>query len=414
MSAIPISLDDVRLAAQRGRDVVRHTALLRSDTFSAMAGCTVYLKAENLQVTGSFKIRGAINKMATFTPEQRARGVVAASMGNHAQGVAYAATHFGIRSTIVMPVAAPLSKYNATRNYGATVILHGDSIEECLVEAQRVVRETGAILIHAYDDWEIIAGQGTLGLEVLADLPDADAIVAPIGGGGLISGIAIAAKALRPELRLIGVQAAGCASFPVALAAGAPLPLGTASTIADGIRVKQPGEKTFAVVRALVDEVVTVDDEAISLAIVQLLERRKLVVEGAGASSLAALLYGAHGLPREAKAVAVLAGGNIDITLIGRIIDYGLAIFGRYLMLEVTVPDTPNQLTRVLQICGDLGANISQVEHFRGEMHVPVGYTRILISMETRDAPHQASIVGALHERGYLVRQISPGATIGG
>lgn len=414
MSAIPISIDDIRLAAERGRDVVRHTALLRSDTFSAMAGCTVYLKAENLQATGSFKIRGAINKMASFTPEQRARGVVAASMGNHAQGVAYAATHFGIRSTIVMPLTAPLSKYNATRNYGADVILYGDSIEECLVEAQRVVRETGAVLIHAYDDWEIIAGQGTLGLEVLADLPDADAILVPVGGGGLISGVAIAAKALRPDIRIIGVQAAGCASFPAALAAGAPVPLGTASTIADGIRVKQPGEKTFDVVRALVNQVMTVDDEAISLAIVQLLERRKLVVEGAGASSLAALLSRNHGLPRAARTVAVLAGGNIDVTLIGRIIDYGLAIFGRFLMIEVTVPDTPNQLANVLQVCGEMGANISQIEHFRGEMYIPVGYTRILIGMETRDAQHQASVVHTLRERAYIVRQISPGETVGG
>ncbi|MCA1599825.1 MAG: threonine ammonia-lyase, partial [Chloroflexi bacterium] len=331
MPDFPVTLDDVRRAAALGAGVVRRTPLFDSGTFSEMAGCKVYLKAENLQVTGSFKIRGALNKMAQLTDEERARGVVAASMGNHAQGVAYAATHFGIRSTIVMPVAASLSKYRATQRYGAEVILHGESLDESMEEAERIVRETGAVFVHPYDDWDIIAGQGTLALEILAELPDADALVVPLGGGGVMAGMAIAAKALRPDIRLIGVQAAGCASFPSALAAGRPVRLATASTIADGIRVKQPGLKTFEVVRELVDDVLTVDDEAISLSIVQLLERRKLVVEGAGATSLAALIYGTHNLPPDAKAVAVLCGGNIDVTLIGRIIDYGLAIFGHML-----------------------------------------------------------------------------------
>jgi threonine dehydratase len=411
VSRFPITLDDVRQAAERMRDVVRPTPLLRSDSFSAMAGCTVYLKAENLQVTGSFKIRGAANKLACLSPEERARGVVAASMGNHAQGVAYAATHFGVHATVVMPAIAPLSKYRATQSYGAEVILHGDSFEESLAEAQRIVRETGAVFIHAYDDWDIIAGQGTLALDILQELPDADALLVPLGGGGLIAGMAIAARAVHPRMRLIGVQAAGCASFPAALAAGAPIALEQASTIADGIRVKQPGYKTFAVIRALVDDVLMVDDEAISLALVQLLERRKLVVEGAGAASLAALIYGAHGLPRAARAVAVLGGGNIDVTLIGRMINYALAIFGRFLMVQITMPDTPGQLTRALQICSELGANISQVEHFRGEMHIPVGLTSVLLSMETRDAAHQDAIVAALRERGYPVRQVSPSST---
>jgi len=408
VSRFPITLDDVRQAAERMRDVVRPTPLLRSDSFSAMAGCTVYLKAENLQVTGSFKIRGAANKIACLSPEERARGVVAASMGNHAQGVAYAAAHLGVHATVVMPAIAPLSKYHATQSYGADVILHGDSFEESLAEAQRIVRETGAVFIHAYDDWDIIAGQGTLALDILQELPDADALVVPLGGGGLIAGMALAARAVRPRMRLIGVQAAGCASFPAALAAGAPIALEQAGTIADGIRVKH---KTFAVIRALVDDVLTVDDEAISLALVQLLERRKLVVEGAGAASLAALIYGAHGLPRAARAVAVLGGGNIDVTLIGRIITYALAIFGRFLMVQITMPDTPGQLTRALHICSERGANISQVEHFRGEMHIPVGLTSVLLSMETRDAAHQAAIVAALRERGYPVRQVSPSST---
>ena len=412
MPDFPVTLDDVRRAAALGAGVVRRTPLFDSGTFSEMAGCKVYLKAENLQVTGSFKIRGALNKMARLTDEERARGVVAASMGNHAQGVAYAATHFGIRSTIVMPVVASLSKYRATQRYGAEVILHGESLDESMEEAERIVRETGAVFVHPYDDWDIIAGQGTLALEILAELPDADALVVPLGGGGVMAGIAIAAKALRPDIRLIGVQAAGCASFPSALAAGRPVRLAAASTIADGIRVKQPGLKTFEVVRELVDDVLTVDDEAISLSIVQLLERRKLVVEGAGATSLAALIYGTHNLPPDAKAVAVLCGGNIDVTLIGRIIDYGLAIFGHMLTVEVTIPDTPKQLMRVLGICGDHGANILQVEHFRGEMFVPVGYTRVLLRMETRDAAHQQTIIATLREDGYQVRWSDPTASV--
>jgi len=409
VSPYPITLDDVHVAAERAAGVIRRTPLLHSHTFSAMAGCNVYLKAENLQVTGSFKIRGALNKMAALTPEQRARGVVAASMGNHAQGVAFAAAHFGIRSTIVMPTVAPLSKYQATRAYGAEVILHGDTLDECLAEAERLVRDTGAVFIHPFDDWDVIAGQGTLALEILAELPTADTLVIPAGGGGLLAGMAIAARALRPDVRLIGVQADGCAAFPASLAVNAPIHLPAATTIADGIRVQQPGHKTFQVVRELVDQVVTIDDAAISRTIVQLLERRKLVVEGAGATALAAMIYGACDLPREATAVAVLCGGNIDITVIGRMIEYGLATSGRLLMIEVTVADTPNQLARVLGTCGALGANILHVEHFRGEMYVPVGSTLVLLSLETRDAAHQESIVRALEERGYPLRRLGPG-----
>jgi threonine dehydratase len=405
VARFPITTDDIRLAAQRVQGVIRHTALVPSRAFGAMAGCRVYLKAENQQVTGSFKIRGALNKLASLSQEQRARGVVAASMGNHAQGVAFAARHFGVPATIVMPALAPLAKVRATEGYGARVVLHGDSVEACLVEAQRIAEETRACLIHPYDDWQIIAGQGTLALEILDELPDADALVVPMGGGGLMAGMALAAKAVRPQIRMIGVQASGSASFPSALAVGAPIPLQAASTIADGIRVKQPGERTFAVVRELVDEVLTVDDAAISLAIVQLLERRKLVVEGAGASSLAALLSAAHRLPPDAKAVAVLAGGNIDITLIGQIIDYSLAAMGRLLVVQVTMPDVPGQLVQALQVISAHGANISQIEHFRGELSIPVGFTRVLLRAETNDAAHQERIIATLEERGFPVRR---------
>jgi threonine dehydratase len=404
----PITLARIRQAHERLAGSIRHTPLLHSDSFSALAGCAVYLKAEYQQVTGSFKIRGALTKMAALTPKQRPRGVVAASMGNHAQGVAHAATRCGIRSTIVMPLSAPLAKYKATQGYGATVRLFGDSLEECVAEARRIESETGATFVHAYDDWDIITGQGTLALEILADLPDADALVVPIGGGGLMAGMALAARALRPDIRLIGVQALGCAAFPAALAAGAPIPLASANTIADGIRVKQPGEKTFPIVRDLVDAVVTVDDDAISRTIVQLVERRKLVVEGAGATGLAALLYARHGLPQDAKAVAVLSGGNIDVALMGRILNYGLAASGRLLTVEVTVPDTPNQLARLLITCGERGANITQVDHARGELAIQVGYTAIRITMETRDAPHQAEIRAALAASGWPVRQLAP------
>lgn len=408
MPELPVTLAAIRRAHKRIAGIARHTPLLRSHMFGEVAGCEVYLKAEYQQVTGSFKIRGALNRMAALTAKQRARGVVAASMGNHAQGVAFAASHFGIRSTIVMPHMAPLSKLRATQGYGATVAMHGESLEECVIEARRIERETGAIFVHAYDDWDIIAGQGTLALEVLDDLPDADALVVPLGGGGLLAGVAIAAKALRPGIRLIGVQAAGCAAFPAALAAGAPIALPSASTIADGIRVKQPGDKTFPIVRDLVDQVVTVDDEAISRTIVQLVERRKLVVEGAGAISLAALLTRTLDLPPAAKVVAVLSGGNIDVTLMGRILNYGLEASGRLLTIEATVPDTPNQLVRVLATCGQLGANITQVDHARGEMAIPVGYTAIRITMETRDTAHQAEIVAAIRAQGCPLRQIAP------
>jgi threonine dehydratase len=402
----PVSLETVRQAAGRFPSLVRHTPLLRSRSFDAQAGCQVYLKAENLQVTGSFKIRGAMNKMAALTPEARSRGVIAASMGNHAQGVAYAAREFGLAATILMPTLAPLSKIRATEGYGARVKLVGESIEECLAEAHRLAEQTGACLIHPFDDWDVIAGQGTLALEILADLPDADAVVVPIGGGGLLAGIA--AKALRPGIRLIGVQAAGCASYAAALATGRPRALTTASTIADGIRVRQAGELTFPVIRDLVDQVLTVDDAATSLAIVQLLERRKLVVEGAGASSLAALFSGKHGLPPDAKVVAVLCGGNIDILLIGQIIEYSLAALGRLLGLQVTIPDTPGQLVRALQVMGELGANIVQIEHYRGEVSIPVGFTQVLIRLETRDLAHQEGLMAALEQRGFAVRRVGP------
>lgn len=405
--SFPVTLATIREAAARFPAIVRHTPLLQSHSFGATAGCQVYLKAENLQIAGSFKIRGAMNKMATLTPAERERGVIAASMGNHAQGVACAARHYGIRATIVMPRLAPLVKVRATEGYGATVILHGDSLESSMVEARRIAEHTDACLIHPYDDWDIIAGQGTLALEILTDLPDADALLVPVGGGGLIAGMAIAAKAIRPCIRVIGVQASGCASFPAALAAGAPVSLSTATTIADGIRVKQPGERPFAVVRSLVDDVVTVDDSATSLAIVQLLERRKLVVEGAGAAGLAALLSCDLGLSPQSKAVAVLCGGNIDVLLIGQIIEYSLNALGRLLILQVTIPDTPGQLIRALQIAGDLGGNIVQIEHYRGELSIPVGFTQVLVRMETNDAAHQAAIMAALRERGFAVRQVT-------
>jgi len=411
--SFPISVDDIRRAAARIAPVVRQTPLWYSDSFSAAAGCQVYLKGENLQVTGSFKIRGASNRIALMTPEERTRGVVAASMGNHAQGVAYAARYYGVPATIVMPLVSSIGKYQATRAYGATVVLHGLSVEDCVVEARRIVEQSGAVFIHPYDDWDIIAGQGTLALEVLAQLPEADALVVPLGGGGLMAGMAIAAKALKPSIRLIGVQAAGCASFPAALAAGVPLRLDSASTIADGIRVMQPGLHTFEVVRELVDEVLTVDDEAITFAIVALLERRKLVVEGAGATSVAALVSAAHGLPRDAKAVAMLCGGNIDVTLIGRTISYGLAASGRFLTIEVEMPDTPGQLVRVLEALKLHGANIAQLEHFRGEMSIPVGYSRVMMSMETRDAAHQETIIAALQAYGYPLRRVSPQRIVG-
>jgi threonine dehydratase len=390
----------------RAQDVVRqhvyHTPLLHTRTLSSMTGATVYLKAENLQRAGSYKVRGATYKLSRLTPEERARGVIAASAGNHAQGVAIAARALDISCVIVMPATAPLAKVTATESYGAKVILAGATYNDAYERACEIQAETGAIYIHAFDDPDIIAGQGTVGLEILADLPDVEAIVAPIGGGGLISGIATAVKSLKPDVRVIGVEAAGAASMRDSLALGRLVKLEALSTVADGIAVKSPGERTFAIARKLVDEVVTVEDDDIIRTVLLLMERVKLVVEGAGAAAAAALLSGAVSLPGMRTAV-VLSGGNIDMNLVGRFIAHGLAIQGRYLALRTLLIDRPGELLRLLAVIAEQNVNVLDVAHHRAAPHAPIQHVEVSLTLETRNREHCDQLIQSLRDQGFPV-----------
>lgn len=396
----------------RAQDVIRshvyHTPLLPSRTLSAMTGATVYLKAENLQRAGSYKVRGATYKLSQLSERERARGVIAASAGNHAQGVAIAARTLGVACTIVMPATAPLAKITATESYGATVILAGATYNDAYERAKEIQAETGAIYIHAFDDPDIIAGQGTVGLEILADMPDVDAIVAPIGGGGLICGIATAVKALKPGVRVIGVEAAGAPGMRESLDAGHIVKVETVSTVADGIAVKAPGEYTFAITRSLVDDVVTVEDDDIIRTVLLLMERCKLVVEGAGAAGAAAMLSGAISLPG-ARTAVVLSGGNIDMNLVGRFIAHGLAIQGRYLALRSMVVDRPGELLRLLAVIADQKVNVLDVAHHRAAPHAPIQHVEVSLTLETRDREHCDQLIQSLREHGFpVVEEVSP------
>ena len=402
------SVTDVWRAQEVIRPHVYHTPLLPSRTLGAMSGAKVYLKAENLQRSGAYKLRGATYKLSRLTPEERARGVIAASAGNHAQGVAIAASALGVPCTIVMPTAAPLAKVTATQGYGATVVLAGDNYNEAYARAREIQAETGATYIEAYDDPDVIAGQGTLGLEILADLPDVEAIVAGIGGGGLISGIATAVKALKPDVRIIGVQAAGAASMRAALDAGAITTLPQINTIADGIATKAAGRHTFAIVRTLVDDVVTVDDEEIIHAVLLLLERCKLLVEGAGAVGVAALLSGRLDGLAGKRTVAVLSGGNIDMNLIGKFIQHGLSVQGRYLVVHTLLPDRPGELLRLLSLIADQNVNVLDVEHHRTGPRLPIQQVEVMLTLETRDRAHCDTLLDLLRSRGYAVEEAQP------
>ncbi|HLZ21482.1 MAG TPA: threonine ammonia-lyase [Ktedonobacterales bacterium] len=405
-------MTDVWRAQEVIRPHVYHTPLLPSRTLSAMSGVNVSLKAENLQRSGAFKLRGATYKLSRLSAEERERGVIAASAGNHAQGVAIAATALGISCTIVMPTAAPLAKITATEGYGATVVLAGDTYNEAYARSREIQAETGATYIHAYDDPDIIAGQGTLGLEILADLPEVEALVVGIGGGGLISGIATAVKALKPDVRIIGVEAAGAASMRAALDAGAIVTLPHINTIADGIATKVAGRYTLEIVRALVDEVVTVDDEEIIHAVLLLLERCKLLVEGAGAAGVAALLSGRLDLAGK-RTVAVLSGGNIDMNLIGKFIQHGLSVQGRYLVVHTLLPDRPGELLRLLSLIAEQNVNVLDVEHHRTGPRLPIQQVEVMLTLETRDRAHCDALLELLRERGYAVSEAQPNFDLG-
>ena len=366
--------------------------------------CRFYLKADCLQKTGAFKLRGAYYKLSTLTDEEKARGVIACSAGNHAQGVAFAARDMGIPATICIPAGAPLSKIEATRSYGANVVLVPGVYDDAHAEAVRLRDEQGLTFIHPFDDERVMAGQGTIGLEIAEQLPDVDAVLVPIGGGGLIAGVASALRQLKPACRIIGVQAAGAASMADSLRAGHILTLPEVHTVADGIQVKTPGEKTFAICREAVDEVVTVGEAEIASAILTVLERQKLMVEGAGAVGVAAAMYGELDL-RGKNVCALLSGGNLDVTMLERIITRGLAREGRTVGFSTVLPDRPRALAGLLGIVSELGANVLEVSHERSSLKADLGSTVVHLLVETRNRAHVDELFDALHREGYQLIQ---------
>jgi len=399
-SKLSIGLADVVAARERLGDAVYYSPCPHSRMLSALTGQQVYLKLENLQMTGSFKERGALNRIAKLTPEQAARGVIAASAGNHAQGVAYHATKRGIRAVIVMPLTTPLVKVTATRDFGAEVVLHGASYDEAYVEALRLCEEQGLTFIHPFDDPDVMAGQGTIGLELLEQVPQLEAVVVPIGGGGLIGGIACAIKESRPEIRIVGVQTAKLPSMAAAVEAHRPVTIDPATTIADGIAVRRAGELTLPMVERYVDEIVLVDEDEIASAILMLLEREKTLAEGAGAAALAALLQHRTSLQGAHTAVLV-CGGNIDVTLLSRIIERGMVQDGRLIRLRIVLLDKPGALHELTRLIASHRANIVDTLHNRAYYGVNLGDTVIDITMETRGLQQVAELLEALTAEGY-------------
>ena len=400
----PVTIADIWQAYKFLKPLIHHTALTSSRTLSAMTGADIYLKAEHMQRSGSFKVRGAGYKISRLSEDQYKAGVIAASAGNHAQGVAIAAAQHNIPCTIVMPENAPLAKVTATQSYGANVVLYGPTYDDAYQHCCELQRASGATFIHAFDDPDVIAGQGSLGLEMLNDLPDADAIVVPVGGGGLISGIAIAARALKPDITIIGVQAEGAASCRVSLDSGKPETLPAITTIADGIATKRPGTLTFSIIQRLVDDVVLVNDESIINAVLLLMERCKMLVEGAGAVGVAALLSGAIRL--EGKKVLVpLTGGNIDINLVGRFIEHGLAAAGRYFVIHTRLTDRPGELMRLLGIIAEMRINVIDVRYQRISNRLPIMQREETITLETRDRAQCVELLRRLRAAGYMVEE---------
>lgn len=387
-----LSLEDIRQAAVRISPYVRRTPMDRSTTYSTMTGNEVFLKLENLQKTGSFKVRGALNRLLTLPQEKLEKGVITASAGNHAQGVAYAASVVGVRALVVMPLWANEAKVNATKAYGAEVLLRGSGFDEAAGEARKLAEQTGMTYVPAFDDDMVIAGQGTLGLEILEEVPDLDAVIVPIGGGGLISGIALAVKSLRPQASIIGVESVAFPAVKELLAGRQP---SYGATIADGIAVKMPSERTLGYIRKNVDRIDVVDDDAIAKAMLLLLERAKIVSEPAGAAALASLLYSDLGL--KGKKVAVLvSGGNVDMHLLSRVIERSLMLFSRELVVSFRVADRPGMLASALNLVASEGGNVLHVQHDREARDVPLGYTRIRLILEVSNEEAKDRIVAAL------------------
>ncbi|GHE56838.1 threonine ammonia-lyase [Streptomyces longispororuber] len=396
-----VTLDDVRGARKMLGGVARVTPMENSRYLSGLVGAPVHLKCENLQRTGSFKLRGAYVRIAGLLPEERAAGVVAASAGNHAQGVALASSLLGVRSTVFMPAGAPLPKVAATRDYGAEVRLEGQVVDETLAAAQEYARTTGAVFIHPFDHPDVVAGQGTVGLEVLEQRPELRTLLVGVGGGGLAAGIAVAVKALRPDVRVVGVQAAGAAAYPPSLAAGRPVSIENPVTMADGIKVGRPGEVPFRLVEEFVDDVVTVSEDALSRALLLCLERAKMVVEPAGASTVAALLSEPRAVA--GPVVALLSGGNVDPLLMQRILRHGMAAAGRYLSLRLRLPDRPGALASLLGALSVADANVLDVSHVRTDPRLGLTEVEVELRLETKGPEHCAELGAALREAGYTI-----------
>ena len=400
-----VTLSDIQTALGRIRKSIQISPCTRSETFSELAGNSVYLKLENRQRTGAYKERGALNKLLTLSAEERSRGVIAASAGNHAQAVAYHEARLGIRARICMPLPTPLIKVSATRGYGADVVLHGANYDEAFAEALRQSEADKITFVHAFDDETVIAGQGTLGLELLEQHPDLEVFVVPIGGGGMIGGLACAVKEKNPKVRVIGVQPSRLPSMKVAVAEGKPVTLAAAVTIADGIAVRRAGERTLPLVQKYVDEIVTVEEEEVANAILLLLEREKTLAEGAGAAAVAALVN--HRVELSGKRVAaIVGGGNIDVTLLARIIERGLVKDGRLVRLRVHLPDYPGALHRLTGILAEHRANLVETSYDRAYHGVNLGDTAIDITMETRGPEHIAELIAALGAAEYVHERI--------
>src|SRR5438067_8295050 len=395
------TLADVEAARKRIAGVVHRTPVTPSATFSERTGAEVVLKLENLQRTGSFKVRGAYNKVALLSPSERARGVVAASAGNHAQGVALAARIAQVPATIVMPERASISKGEAVRGYGAELVLHGRDYNEAEVKAKEIGQARGMAFVHAFDDAAVVAGQGTLGLEILEDVPDVDTIVVPIGGGGLIAGIALAAKAKRPDVRVVGVEPAGAAKMAESLRKGGAIMLPSVSTIADGLVAARVGDIPFELIRRHVSETVQVNDDETATAILLLLERAKTLVEGAGAVGLAALLAGKIAVRPGEKVCVLLSGGNIDVTLLDQILQRGLAQTGRTVRIRTVLDDRPGALRDLLALVAEVGANVESIDHDRARQDVALGKAEVHLKLDTRGPKHVADILSALKSKGY-------------
>ncbi|WP_334171443.1 threonine ammonia-lyase [Sinomonas sp.] len=407
LSTLAVTLDDVLAAQELLEGIIARTPIETSRALGQMVGSDVFFKCENLQRAGSFKVRGAYVRMARLSAEERALGVVAASAGNHAQGVAVAAKRLGIRARIYMPLGVALPKLQATRSHGAEVILHGHNVDEALAEAKRYAEETGAVFVHPFDNVDVVAGQGTVGLEILEQIPDVDTILMGVGGGGLLAGVAVAVKAraaqLGRDIRVIGVQAENAAAYPPSLAADAVVPLQKVATMADGIAVGLPGQIPFSIIRELVDDVVTVSEDSLARALIFLLERAKLVVEPAGAVGVAALMDGKLAeLGINAKKTAViLSGGNIDPMLMLKVIQRGLSAAGRFLTVRMMLDDRPGSLATISRIIAENDANVTGVDHTRVGGSIAMGDVAITIDMETKGHQHSDQVLEALRAEGF-------------